>query len=88
MMPSGNHQLAIRPAPVFQITEYYREGQFDSCLGKWRNLGDCMLLRTAAAPRIQAKLDAQEQREPPMWQMRTKEEAEAFWKAEFSSGGQ
>lgn len=68
-------------SPVYQITEYYREGNFDSCLGKWRAFGDCMLLRTAAAPRIRAKQEAQEREMPHMWQFYTPEEAAVHWQA-------
>ncbi|GJP39547.1 hypothetical protein CLOM_g23907 [Closterium sp. NIES-68] len=39
-------------SPVYQTTQYYREGAFDSCVGKWGDLWDCMLLRTAAAPAV------------------------------------
>ena len=43
-------------APFYQMHQYYREGEFDSCLEKWSQLTDCMLLRTAARPRIQVSL--------------------------------
>ncbi|CAI5493426.1 unnamed protein product [Closterium sp. Naga37s-1] len=52
-------------APVYQTTQYYREGTFDSCLGKWGHLWDCMLLRTAAAPSVLVSAAPLHYRHPP-----------------------
>eukprot|EP00271_Cylindrocystis_brebissonii_P014308 TRINITY_DN35627_c0_g1_i1.p1 TRINITY_DN35627_c0_g1~~TRINITY_DN35627_c0_g1_i1.p1 ORF type:complete len:131 (-),score=28.03 TRINITY_DN35627_c0_g1_i1:428-820(-) len=74
-------------SPVYQMTQYYREGEFDSCVQKWTDFSDCMLMRTSAAQRIQAKREAQaaalEAGAPPMWTMRTPEAAAPLWEEQF-----
>lgn len=42
-----------RAAPVFQMTEYYREGTFDNCRSKWGELFDCISLKAKPANEIQ-----------------------------------
>lgn len=40
-------------APVYQMTEYYREGTFSNCRDKWSDLFDCISLKTKPAAQIQ-----------------------------------
>ena len=40
-------------APVYQMTEYYREGTFDNCRSKWTELFDCLSLKTKPADQLQ-----------------------------------
>eukprot|EP00270_Netrium_digitus_P022029 TRINITY_DN970_c0_g1_i2.p1 TRINITY_DN970_c0_g1~~TRINITY_DN970_c0_g1_i2.p1 ORF type:complete len:105 (-),score=18.47 TRINITY_DN970_c0_g1_i2:86-400(-) len=74
-------------SPVHQVKEYYREGEFDSCLGKLSDLWTCLLLRTSAAPRIRESMERKRVEECAsigMWQLRTVQEAEKWWKEEFT----
>lgn len=66
-------------SPVHQMTEYYRYGKVDDCLGHWGELWDCLKQRTKFAD---TEARAQDHSHP-LWKLRTKEEAAQFWKKEF-----
>ena len=43
------YEVSVSAAPVHQLTEYYRYGKVDDCLGHWNSLWDCLKQRTRFA---------------------------------------
>nr|PNR29423.1 hypothetical protein PHYPA_028116 [Physcomitrium patens] len=70
-------------SPVYQMTEYYREGTFDNCRRKWSELFDCISLKTKRADEIKVILEERGKQKPHIWKFRTPEEASQRWKEEF-----
>ncbi|KAJ7522514.1 hypothetical protein O6H91_18G015300 [Diphasiastrum complanatum] len=70
-------------SPVYQMTEYYRDGTFDNCRGKWKDLFDCLSLKTKPLSKAQAIMEEREKSKPHIWQFRTPEEASDHWKEDF-----
>ncbi|KAL3684071.1 hypothetical protein R1sor_002093 [Riccia sorocarpa] len=70
-------------SPVFQVKQYYREGEFDSCKGKWVELFSCISLKTRPAAEVEAVLKQREVAKEHIWQFRTREEATEHWKEQF-----
>jgi len=70
-------------SPVYQMTEYYREGTFDNCRHKWTELFGCISLKTKPQSQIQEILQERERAQQHIWEFRTPEEAGKHWKEEF-----
>ena len=79
-LPSRNI-LAIHAAPVHQLQQYYVYGNVDDCTGHWSRLYACLKQKTARYK--DDTLGKHALGTHPIWQLRTKTEAEAFWKNEF-----
>ncbi|CAM6098587.1 unnamed protein product [Calypogeia fissa] len=72
-------------SPVYQMKQYYRDGTFDSCGGKWGELFRCISLKTKSAADIEAILKEQEaaKQKQHIWRYRTEEEASDHWQQQF-----
>eukprot|EP00246_Nothoceros_aenigmaticus_P011451 TRINITY_DN3115_c0_g1_i2.p1 TRINITY_DN3115_c0_g1~~TRINITY_DN3115_c0_g1_i2.p1 ORF type:complete len:105 (-),score=16.16 TRINITY_DN3115_c0_g1_i2:351-665(-) len=70
-------------SPVYQMTQYYRDGVFDDCKGKWGQLWDCMSIKTKPAAQVQAYLEEKKRATHDIWTFRTREEAEKAWNSKF-----
>ncbi|KAJ6798383.1 Uncharacterized protein M6B38_211680 [Iris pallida] len=66
-------------SPFHQMQQYYRQGEFDTCFGKWDALFDCLSLKTKRSSEVQEILDAREKAKQHIWTYRTVEEASANW---------
>nr|XP_045084872.1 uncharacterized protein LOC109773864 isoform X1 [Aegilops tauschii subsp. strangulata] len=66
-------------SPFHQMQNYYRYGVFDNCSSKWRDLVDCLMLRTKSRAEVEEMLMAREKARPHFWTYRTVEEASANW---------
>jgi hypothetical protein len=69
-------------SPVWQVSNLYKHGQLDSCAGKWGQLVDCLQLKAKPDSGVRARLEAVTQ-QPCIWQLRTPDEARAFWATQF-----
>lgn len=67
-------------SPVYQMNQYYIYGTVDDCTGHWRELYNCLKKRTKFKEQVP---EDPMKNKHPLWELRTKEEAEAFWKEEF-----
>jgi len=65
-------------SPVHQMREVYRYGNVDDCTGHWGQLYRCLKLRTKFREQVPQKQPAN-----TLWQMRSQDEAAAFWQREF-----
>lgn len=91
--PKGDAQTCAKPenctkyfdalwfcySPVFQLKQYYIYGNLDNCQGHWNRWYQCLKQRTA----FKDKDAGTETAAHPLWQFRTKEEAQHFWEEEF-----
>ena len=74
--------LTVFAAPVHQMKQYYVYGNVDDCTGHWSKLMDCLKKKTTMfKDTVPADPMAGKH---PLWELRTREEAEMFWKEQFS----
>ncbi|VAI18183.1 unnamed protein product [Triticum turgidum subsp. durum] len=66
-------------SPFHQMQNYYRYGVFDNCSSKWRDLVDCLTLKTKSKAEVEEMLMAREKARPHFWTYRTVDEASANW---------
>ncbi|DBA92697.1 hypothetical protein WJX77_009282 [Trebouxia sp. C0004] len=67
-------------SPVHQFKQFYRVGNVDDCLSYWNDLYDCLRQRTKYKDPV---VEAEATPHHPLYVLRTPEEAQKFWKAEF-----
>ncbi|KAL3148543.1 hypothetical protein ABBQ38_013980 [Trebouxia sp. C0009 RCD-2024] len=67
-------------SPVHQFKQYYRVGNVDDCLSYWNNLYDCLRQKTKYKDVEVAEVAGSQH---PLYKLRTPEEAQEFWQAEF-----
>mmetsp|Transcript_5990 Transcript_5990/g.37159 ORF Transcript_5990/g.37159 Transcript_5990/m.37159 type:complete len:108 (+) Transcript_5990:1784-2107(+) len=65
-------------SPVYQLSQYYKFGELDSCNQKWSELWKCLRSKARGTP-MEDHLPATS----VLWEMRTKEEAREFWEKQF-----
>jgi len=70
--------LSSSSAPVYQLSQYYKFGELDSCNQKWSELWKCLRSKARGTP-MEDHLPATS----VLWEMRTKEEAREFWEKQF-----
>ncbi|BBN15701.1 hypothetical protein MPTK1_7g00080 [Marchantia polymorpha subsp. ruderalis] len=70
-------------SPVFQVKQYYREGELDSCKEKWTELFSCISLKTRPASEVEAILKEREVTREHIWQFRSQQAAAEHWEEEF-----
>uniref|UniRef100_A0A0D9XFP0 Uncharacterized protein n=1 Tax=Leersia perrieri TaxID=77586 RepID=A0A0D9XFP0_9ORYZ len=66
-------------SPYYQMQFYYRQGEFDTCIGKWADLIDCLALKTKPAKEVDEILAAREREKPHIWTFRSADEAAENW---------
>ncbi|KAK9832315.1 hypothetical protein WJX74_005985 [Apatococcus lobatus] len=66
-------------SPVYQFQHYYKFGRADDCSGHWSNFYSCLKSRT------KFKVQAPEAPKHPLWTIRSKEEAEQYWKTQYGA---
>eukprot|EP00850_Spirogloea_muscicola_P008080 SM000042S15347 [mRNA] locus=s42:507733:508447:+ [translate_table: standard] len=77
-------------SPVHQMTQYYRDGEFDGCTARWSALWHCMANRARGG----ASSEAQPREEPAashaerMWELRTPEAAAEFWRQQYGTSAE
>ena len=74
-------------APAHQFTALYRYGEVDTCEGKFERWCDCLMAKTSgpfAAPAMQRENERVKETTPPLWEIRSREEASDFWRAEYA----
>ncbi|XAR71176.1 hypothetical protein NMG60_11028320 [Bertholletia excelsa] len=70
-------------SPVHQMQQYYRLGVLDNCSAKWKDLFDCLNLKTKRASEVEEILEAREKAKQHIWSFRTPDEAASHWKELF-----
>jgi len=63
---------------VYQLSQYYKFGELDSCNQKWTDLWKCMRNKARGTP-----VDEELPTTSVLWDLRTKEEAQEFWEKQF-----
>ena len=75
-------------APAHQFSALYRYGELDSCEGKLERWVDCLLASTSGpyAPKaMERETGRMRETTPPLWDLRNKDEAQCFWRAQYPS---
>jgi hypothetical protein len=67
--------------PAHQFRHYYIYGLSDDCKRPWGELWDCLKQKTN---RYKDQEAPNKTPTHPLWELRTKEQAEKFWNARFS----
>lgn len=74
--------LLTRPllpsAPVYQLSQYYKFGELDSCNQKWSELWKCLRNKARGTP-----MEDHLPTTSVLWELRTKKEAQEFWEKQF-----
>ncbi|XP_057786580.1 uncharacterized protein C227.17c [Salvia miltiorrhiza] len=70
-------------SPFYQLQQYYRIGNLDTCTAKWGALYDCLCLKTKRASEVERILEEREKARPHIWTFRTRKEAERFWNKHY-----
>ena len=70
------------PAPVYQMSQYYRVGELDDCFGKWSELYDCITYGTKLASDVKS-----ESKPTCMWELKDFKTAQRDWDHVFNREG-